>query len=118
MLSDSPVGQVLELLSELQLVPSITTGIACKPQHAQHMQCAALHPNVAKTPFGSSAAIHAGLQAHFLQEEYLQADPVWHETPAVSSAAHLADWTLPSVHPSLFVAVCPETQSQVSLANQ
>ena len=82
-------------------------------------ECAlyAMYPKLAKTPLGSCTAMYAGLQAHFLQGLYRQDDPVWHETPAVSSAARLADWKLQSLHLPPFVAVRPETQSQVSLTN-
>ena len=98
-------------------MPNVTTGSACKTQNTQHMQCAALDPKVTKAPLGSSAAMYARMQAYFLQQKYLRADCAWHETPAVSSTAHLADWTWQSVHLSPFVAVRPEIQSQVSLTD-
>lgn len=77
----------------------------------------AMYPKLAKKQLGSSTAMCARMRAHFLEENDLQADPVWHETPAVSSAARLADWKLQSLHLPPFVAVRPETQSQVSLTN-
>ena len=73
--------------------------------------------NLPQTSKDTTRQLYAGLQAHFLQRIYRQDDPVWHETPAVSSAARLADWKLQSLHLPPFVAVRPETQSQVSLTN-